>query len=230
MLSKTKDTFLIALATLLINALLFASIPLLSRLTDRQRATEYAGRPTLVSSHLEKRREDQSRPEPEVSPEEKEPLTLPQAPFQPEMLRKTKPEVHLDIQQPDFRLEHLEIGKLEIKAADHKQPRVHSRSSDRPKSFALTEVDRRPRPLKTVEPIYPLQARRQGLTGWVKLRFLVDRKGDVEKVSVISAAPKGVFEESAREAVKQWRFEPGARKGRPVRTWVKVPIRFELSK
>lgn len=94
--------------------------------------------------------------------------------------------------------------------------------------FSLNEVDQKPRIIKKVSPVYPFKARRRNISGQVVLRFLVDTRGRVAQVMVRSAEPQDVFEESALEAVRQWRFEPGQVGGKAVKTWVEVPIRFEL--
>lgn len=94
--------------------------------------------------------------------------------------------------------------------------------------YDAKQVDSPPTPLKRVEPEFPLAARRMGITGRVVLRFLVKSDGKVGKASVIEANPGGVFEESALEAIRKWRFHPGHFRGNAVATWVELPIQFRL--
>lgn len=89
-------------------------------------------------------------------------------------------------------------------------------------------VDQLPRILEKVKPLYPEHARRQHKTGVVTLKFLVDAEGRVHQPSVIEASPPGLFEESALAAVAKWRFAPALRQGRPVPTWLILPVRFTL--
>ncbi len=98
-----------------------------------------------------------------------------------------------------------------------------------PSEFALGEVDQAPRVVKQVKPMYPFRARRRNISGQVVIKFLVDDDGRVTRPSVVEADPKGVFEKSALQAVRQWRFSPGKYKGRAVATWVELPIRFSLN-
>jgi protein TonB len=98
-----------------------------------------------------------------------------------------------------------------------------------PSEFALGEVDQAPRVVKQVKPMYPFRARRRNISGQVVVKFLVDDNGRVTRPSVVEADPQGVFEKSALQAVRQWRFSPGKYKGRAVATWVELPIRFSLS-
>jgi len=89
-------------------------------------------------------------------------------------------------------------------------------------------VDQLPRILEKVKPLYPEHARRQHKTGVVTLKFQVDAEGRVHQPSVVEALPQGVFEESALAAIVRWRFAPAMRQGRPVATWLMLPVRFTL--
>ncbi len=95
--------------------------------------------------------------------------------------------------------------------------------------FGLDEVDQPPRIVRKVEPDYPYRARRRSVHGEVTVKFLVTEKGDVDRLSVVKARPEGVFEKSVVRAVQRWRFSPGVHRGRPVATWVVLPIQFKLN-
>lgn len=89
-------------------------------------------------------------------------------------------------------------------------------------------VDRMPVAIKRVKPVYPLDARRRGISGQVVLRLFVDAAGEVREVRVESAAPAGVFEDKAVEAARRWKFEPAVLRGAPVGVWLTLPVRFAL--
>jgi len=55
-------------------------------------------------------------------------------------------------------------------------------------------------------PTYPELAKRMHVTGKVKLEVVVAPSGLVKSVTLVGGSP--VFERSAVEAVKQWKFEP----------------------
>lgn len=59
-----------------------------------------------------------------------------------------------------------------------------------------------------VEPVYPKDALKHGVSGEVRLRLTVDTDGRVKLAEVISSSPPGIFEESALSAVRRWRFRP----------------------
>ena len=94
--------------------------------------------------------------------------------------------------------------------------------------FELSEVDEPPRVLVKLPPFYPLGAKARGIEGVVELVFVVGADGAVGNIEVVSSYPGEIFVESAVNAVKRWKFEPGKKDGRPVVTRIRLPIRFEL--
>ena len=65
------------------------------------------------------------------------------------------------------------------------------------------------RPLQLISgagPIYPAQAKAQGLQGDVVVRYNVTAQGMVVDAEVISSEPPGVFDAAALDAVNSWRF------------------------
>ena len=63
--------------------------------------------------------------------------------------------------------------------------------------------------------VYPPQARQQGIEGHVVVRYDVDAQGRVLNATVVSAAPREIFDEAAVQAVERWRFRPAERGGEP---------------
>lgn len=57
-------------------------------------------------------------------------------------------------------------------------------------------------------PDYPRRAFNSGRQGWVIVRLDVNAAGQTENVQIERAVPDALFPGNAREAVKQWRFEP----------------------
>ncbi len=81
------------------------------------------------------------------------------------------------------------------------------------------------------KPPYPLIARRMGVEGVVVLRVLVRENGEVEKVAVSQSSGFRLLDESALKTVRdRWRFLPARLDGKPVESWVEVPIRFVLKR
>jgi protein TonB len=80
-----------------------------------------------------------------------------------------------------------------------------------------------------VPPVYPIQARRRGTEGWVKVLLTVDEKGDVTETVIVDADPEGVFEKSVKHCISRWRFKPGTVGGVPVKARFETTIEFKLA-
>jgi protein TonB len=80
-----------------------------------------------------------------------------------------------------------------------------------------------------VKPNYPAQARRQGLTGDVLLRVLIDADGRAAQVEIYKSAHESLAR-SAREAVLRSTFHPLHRNGAPVSCWTMLPVIFTLER
>jgi TonB family protein len=87
--------------------------------------------------------------------------------------------------------------------------------------------DSQPRVLRQVEPEYSDAARTARVNGVVVLQITVDVKGNVLDPKVITSLGLGL-DEKAIEAVRQWRFAPGYRDGKPVAMTVTVEVAFRL--
>jgi TonB family protein len=79
---------------------------------------------------------------------------------------------------------------------------------------------------RTVQPVYPPEALRKNIEGWVELAFTVMPNGSVEAIEVRNSSPENTFDEAAIRAVKQWRFEPVVRNGKAVPQRAMVRLRF----
>jgi len=90
-------------------------------------------------------------------------------------------------------------------------------------------VESPPRRIFAVAPTYPTLAKRQNLTGRVTLAVVVLPDGTVaEEPRIVSALPAGRgFERAAADAVRQWRFEPATRDGKPVAANLTVAVDFK---
>jgi TonB family protein len=81
----------------------------------------------------------------------------------------------------------------------------------------------------TPQPQYPDSARREGKEGRVLLRVLVDADGRTKSVEINTSSGDDTLDRAATEALKKWRFVPARAGTKPIETWVKVPIEFQLS-
>lgn len=89
------------------------------------------------------------------------------------------------------------------------------------------EFDEAPVPVKTVPPEYPDKLKRDGVSGVVSLMVTVTEDGKVTEASVAKSTHRD-FEEPAIAAVKQWRFKPAKKDGKPVALTIRLPLQFAV--
>lgn len=79
-----------------------------------------------------------------------------------------------------------------------------------------------------VRPVYPPIAQQIRLEGTVVLRALIARDGRVTNVQVLSG--HGLFHESAKAAVTQWRYRPYILNGEPVEVETQITVNYRLAR
>src|SRR5262245_10426091 len=83
-----------------------------------------------------------------------------------------------------------------------------------------------PRLIREVKPEYPPDALSSGISGVVTLDCVVEPDGTAGDIRVTgSRGPE--LDAAAIKALKQWRFSPGQKDGKPVPVEVSVEIMFE---
>jgi len=84
-----------------------------------------------------------------------------------------------------------------------------------------------PKLIKKVDPIYPEEARKEGISGVVILSVRSDEKGDIVAVKISKSAHE-LLSKAAVEAVKKWKYEPMLIKGKPMPIIFVVTMTFSL--
>jgi len=120
--------------------------------------------------------------------------------------------------------QHVAGGGLVALAA----PGAIADGDGRPFGFSLGEVSVQPKVLKSVPVVYPVEARRKGITGQVLVRFHLDENGTVSHLHIKSAEPPEIFDRNTLASIRQWRFEPAKQNKKTVPVWVELPIEFDL--
>ena len=77
-------------------------------------------------------------------------------------------------------------------------------------------------------PTIPALAVQRGIKGDVKLEATVDGRGKVTDLKVLSGDP--ILAVAAKNAVREWRYDPGTLNGRPIPMKVQIMISFESRK
>lgn len=98
----------------------------------------------------------------------------------------------------------------------------------KPDTAASVDKDiKQPRLIKKVEPVYPDEAREEGVEGVVVLEATTDIYGRVTKVKVLKGDDERL-NKAAVKALKQWIYEPFIIDGKPVGVEFTVNFRFRL--
>jgi TonB family protein len=93
--------------------------------------------------------------------------------------------------------------------------------------FEIADLDEKPEPIIRITPKYPHKLKRAAIQGRVFVIFIVDENGNVGNARVLES-PHPEFSESALAAVQSWKFKPGKKGGKPVKTRVRIPLSFTL--
>ncbi|MBN1830976.1 MAG: energy transducer TonB [Deltaproteobacteria bacterium] len=203
--------------TALITGSLFAALPWLTRIADREPGIERM-HPYIVLSKT------QPKP-PEPVRDERIIEQKLQLPPKPTLSKSTRQDLKRD------------FGFLTGKEGFGKSVHVTTLDPDLvsfdPKEivFVLRQLDKEPRIIRKVPPAYPFTAKSRGITARVKIRCIVDKDGNPQKVMAAECDPEDaldIFGPPAVEAVKKWRFNPGEIGRDPVPTKVVFNLFFEL--
>jgi protein TonB len=93
----------------------------------------------------------------------------------------------------------------------------------------IRDVDQPPELLRFIQPKMPVAGRKFKQGGKVLLRLIVEADGKVREALVLEAKPENVFDSSAIEAARKWRFKPAILSGKAVTVFVDVPINFKVN-
>jgi protein TonB len=85
-------------------------------------------------------------------------------------------------------------------------------------------------PLVRIPPRYPMRAANRRVEGWVKVEFTITEQGTVKDAVVIAAQPKNIFNKSALQAIKRWKFKAKILDGEAFEQRAVQVLKFKLSK
>ncbi len=193
-----------------VSGLLFLAIPLTQIFTTYQKSPEEIEALEIAPPPPPPPPED---PPPPPEPEQEEPppeLDTPPPPISLEQLDMalnpgTGGSMAGDFALPTFDLSGSDLGGLEI--------------------FELGDVDSPPQPRTRIEFSYPSAARRKGITGVVKVEYVVDQKGRVEKIHIVES-PDRILSEATEDVLRRARFEPATKGGTAVKVRMRAAIPY----
>lgn len=193
-----------------VSGLLFLAIPLTQIFTTYQKSPEEIEALEIAPPPPPPPPED---PPPPPEPEREEPppeLDTPPPPISLEQLDMalnpgTGGSMAGDFALPTFDLSGSDLGGLEI--------------------FELGDVDSPPQPRTRIEFSYPSAAKRKGITGVVKVEYVVDQKGRVEKINIVES-PDRILSEATEDVLRRARFEPATKGGTAVKVRMRAAIPY----
>ena len=83
-----------------------------------------------------------------------------------------------------------------------------------------------PKPVDRKEPAYPPEAKEKGIQGEVVVKAQVSETGVVTSAEVISGPE--LLRQAALDAIRQWRFEPAVKDGKPIAVNTDITVNFAL--
>jgi periplasmic protein TonB len=78
-----------------------------------------------------------------------------------------------------------------------------------------------------IEPSYPRLALIAHIEGTVVLRALISRNGDIQNITLLRSAHP-FLNQSAIEAVSQWKYKPATLRGKPIAVYFTVTVAFKI--
>jgi periplasmic protein TonB len=126
--------------------------------------------------------------------------------------KKPKPQKEQALQQPTFKMKEVAVVSEKL------QFDIPLIKTDIKISMTMPEAssDSDYIPVLKVAPIYPQRAANRNIEGYVVVEYTISNSGQVINVKVVEAKPKGVFDKSAIEAAKRFKYKPRKVEGKNV--------------
>ncbi len=81
--------------------------------------------------------------------------------------------------------------------------------------------------INRVQPVYPPLARQTRISGTVRLHAIIGKDGAITQLEVMNGHP--LLQQSALDAVRQWRYQPTLLNGEPVEVDTTIDVIFSLN-
>jgi protein TonB len=155
-----------------------------------------------------------------------------QAVFIPETI-EAEPEPEIPVVKPEIaELTPIEEPAPQIEFDEPIVPPAENAMASSDTAINAAEATGTVRELKTsrrIEPAYPATSRRLAEEGTVRVRVLVDERGQPKEVTVGQSSGYTRLDQAALDAVRRWRFVAATDGQKPITTWTQVAITFRLT-
>ena len=134
-----------------------------------------------------------------------------------------------------------ETPKMKVQQTEIQKPNISSNlpNLELPADFNLDggigvgqgmNQNREVTPIFRINPSYPRQAALNQIEGFVILQFDITASGETDNISILQASPPQIFNSSAVQALKRWKYKPKIEDGKSVhQNNIKVQLDFTLS-
>lgn len=92
------------------------------------------------------------------------------------------------------------------------------------------DLDEKPEILQSAQPKYPEEARKKGLVGTAFVEILVDESGKITSSKIKKSSGYKLLDDASIEAAQNFKFSPGKKGGKTVKTQMVIPFKFKLKK
>lgn len=114
-----------------------------------------------------------------------------------------------------------------VKEVESSDPEPATETDPNVRIYTLSQVDERPKYLSMPKPGYTEEARKNAITGEVRLSAVLMPTGEVTQIKVVSGLPHGLTEK-AIAAARNLKFTPAMKNGKPVAVRVNLQYGFSL--
>ena len=113
--------------------------------------------------------------------------------------------------------------RMEVRSGAAAQPVNNANKTDGPDEITYPVL------VYQTQPVYPAQAKadKNTLNGSCVVSMTVDEEGVPTDLHIVKSL-RADYDQSALDAVREWRFKPAQKNGRPVVTEIKTEIHFEI--
>ena len=98
----------------------------------------------------------------------------------------------------------------------------------KPAIFSVSELDKKPAPIRQPRPAYPWTLRSDATSGQAEIEFVIDRTGRPVLPRIISATQTD-FGWAAVTCVKNWRYQPAMKNGEKVLARLTETVVFDIN-
>ncbi len=88
--------------------------------------------------------------------------------------------------------------------------------------------DEAPKMLSEIHIKFPEEAKNRSIDDKIIIKALISKTGLVSEVEIVKSIPE--LDEAATEAIRKVRFKPGKLAGKPIETWITIPIDIKIDK